>query len=126
MTKVTLSLPPEVAAKILNNPKAFMDYMKSKGFPVEDVFRNKESVYDLCPACNSSNNTKLLGNIKQCADCGGLYGRTVRETALKYVNLDQMAANARDQFYFDFTWIPNETRVHGWACADTKKVIQWG
>lgn len=128
-TKVTFSVPADAAAKIMNNPKAFMDYLKEHGFPVEEVYLNKESIYDLCPACNSVNKTVLPGRVNQCADCGGLYGRVMRHDANKYVKLKEMARECRDQFYFDFTYIDidlNDQRVHGWACCDTKNVVQWG
>lgn len=123
-TKVTFSLPADAAAKIMSNPKAFMDYLKEHGFPVEDVYLNKESCYDLCPACNGPDKIVLPGRVKQCADCGGLYGHTTYDVICKYVRVNDMAANCRDQFYFDFQYA--DTRIHGWACADTKKVVQWG
>lgn len=123
-TQVTIAMPIEAAQKILNNPKAFYDWAKQNGFDIEHVYLNKESFYDLCPACNSLNKTKLAGNVSQCADCGGIYGKITREIALKYVRLNDMTANTRDQFYFDFTLDNN--RIHGWACCDTKRVVQWG
>ncbi len=126
MTKVTITMPAEAALKIINDPTAFKKWAKESGLDIEDVYLSKESMYELCPACNSPHKTPFKNKtISQCCDCAAIFGKTDIGTVQQFIHTNKMVANARDTFYFDFT-LENKERMHGWADADSKAVVQWG
>lgn len=93
-----------------------------------------------CPGCSGAGVMTDDPQVAKCERCGGFFTTDFNqpiafEAALKFVALGQpMLANAGPdgQFYFDLavatTWRgkPEVGRVHGWADAKTKRVVQFG
>lgn len=88
----------------------------------------------MCPACNGSGVLTDNPSVLRCERCGGIYSQRnepiTLEEVRKYVNYTQMRPEPlKDQFYFDFYIVfPSGEidRMHGWACSETKQVVQWG
>lgn len=90
----------------------------------------------LCPACNGDGILTDDPQVLKCRSCGGLFTdrqSITAEQAMKFVAIHlpmQLNAGGDGQFFFSFELGGNGrlsgARVHGWADAKTKRVVQWG
>jgi hypothetical protein len=113
--------------------------MRNKDAMVVYEAAAKAKIKDLCPGCNGISDEITKGVFK-CRDCSGLWNHATepmsRAAALRMVKLDEWfcdkhgaAIESPSTFYFDFTiqYANGEnSRIHGWADTETKKVTQIG
>jgi hypothetical protein len=95
--------------------------------------------FPTCPGCSGSAVMTDDPSILRCERCGGVFNQAndpiTPEQADRYVRVTApMQDNAVEgSFYFDFFIVMGvdiarlrPTRIHGWACSKTKRIVQIG
>jgi hypothetical protein len=111
------------------NPSLFRD-------ADSDGFDNRTIAPVDCPGCSGAGIRSDYPGVFRCQQCGGFFTNPnepiTMDAALKVVALKApMQANAGQAgtFYFDLdiiTGANSHRRLHGWADAASKSVVQWG
>lgn len=111
------------------NPNLFRD-------ADSDGFDNRTVAPVACPGCDGQGILSDHAGVYRCQRCGGFFTNPnepiAMDVALKVVALKApMQANAGQAgtFYFDLdiiTGANSHRRLHGWADAASKSVVQWG